>query len=84
MAQATLTARLDPLDKKSFEEFCQSVGLTVSGAINLYVKAVLQKNCIPFAIERDPFYSEENLAVLRQSIAAAKAGKLSAHDLIED
>ena len=43
MAQATLTARLDPMDKQKFETFCNSVGLTVSGAINLYVKAVLKK-----------------------------------------
>lgn len=48
MAQATLTARLDPMDKQKFETFCNSVGLTVSGAINLYVKAVLKKLPYPF------------------------------------
>lgn len=84
MSQATLTARLDAADKKEFESFCKSVGLTVSGAINLYVKAVLQRQRIPFAIESDPFYQEENLRVLRQSIAQAKGGQLQQHELIED
>ena len=83
MAQATLTARLDPMDKQKFETFCNSVGLTVSGAINLYVKAVLKNYRIPFDISSDPFYSEENMNVLRKSIAQAENGYTVKHDLLE-
>lgn len=83
MAQATLTARIDPIDKKNFETFCNTVGLTVSSAINLYVKAVLQKQKLPFEISADPFYNEENLNMLRQSIKQAQNGQLASHELIE-
>lgn len=83
MAQATLTARIDPIDKKNFEAFCSTVGLTVSSAINLYVKAVLQKQKLPFEISADPFYNEENLNMLRQSIKQAQNGQLASHELIE-
>ena len=83
MAQATLTARLDPMDKQKYETFCNSVGLTVSGAINLYVKAVLKNYRIPFDISSDPFYSEENMNVLRKSIAQAENGYTVKHDLLE-
>lgn len=83
MAQATLTARIDPIDKKNFETFCSTVGLTVSSAINLYVKAVLQKQKLPFEISADPFYNEENLNMLRQSIKQAQNGQLASHELIE-
>ena len=83
MAQATLTARIDPIDKKNFETFCNTVGLTVSSAINLYVKAVLQKQKLPFEISADPFYNEENLNMLRQSIKQAQSGQLASHELIE-
>ena len=83
MAQATLTARIDPIDKKNFEAFCSTVGLTVSSAINLYVKAVLQKQKLPFEISADPFYNEENLNMLRQSIKQAQSGQLASHELIE-
>ena len=83
MAQATLTARIDLIDKKNFEAFCSTVGLTVSSAINLYVKAVLQKQKLPFEISADPFYNEENLNMLRQSIKQAQNGQLASHELIE-
>ncbi|WP_405738579.1 type II toxin-antitoxin system RelB/DinJ family antitoxin [Anaerovibrio slackiae] len=83
MAQATLTARIDSIDKKNFEAFCSTVGLTVSSAINLYVKAVLQKQKLPFEISADPFYNEENLNMLRQSIKQAQNGQLASHELIE-
>ncbi|MCI6097948.1 type II toxin-antitoxin system RelB/DinJ family antitoxin [Veillonellaceae bacterium WCA-693-APC-5D-A] len=83
MAQTTLTARIDPIDKKNFEAFCSTVGLTVSSAINLYVKAVLQKQKLPFEISADPFYNEENLNMLRQSIKQAQNGQLASHELIE-
>lgn len=33
---------------------------------------------------KDPFYSESNMKMLRQSIADADAGKVTAHELIED
>ena len=83
MAQTTLTARIDPIDKKNFEAFCSTVGLTVSSAINLSVKAVLQKQKLPFEISADPFYNEENLNMLRQSIKQAQSGQLASHELIE-
>ena len=48
MAQATITARVDARDKANFDEFCANVGLNTSTAINLFVKAVLRENRIPF------------------------------------
>ena len=83
MAQATLSVRLDPVDKEYFEKFCKSAGLTVSAAINVFVKAVIKNQCIPFSIEGDPFYSEKNLKRLRESIAEVEAGHYTIHELVE-
>ena len=84
MALSTLTARVDASDKARFDEFCEAVGLTVSAAINLYVKAVLRERRIPFEIQqRDPFYSNENVAYIMKSIQELKEGKGVAHELIE-
>ena len=76
MAQATLTARVDEQDKARFDHFCSSVGLNTSTAINLFVKAVLRENRIPFEIAQapDPFYSEENLAYVQKSVQELRAG----------
>lgn len=83
MAQATLSVRLDSIDKQQFEEFCNDVGLNISTAVNLFVKAVIKKQRIPFEIERDPFYSEANLNRLRKAAAEVKAGQFSIREPVE-
>lgn len=51
MALSTLAARVDEKDKANFDAFCSNVGLNPSTtAINLFVKAVLRENRIPFEI----------------------------------
>lgn len=85
MAQATITARVDEKDKMNFDNFCSNVGLNTSTAINMFVKAVLRENRIPFEITQsiDPFYSKENQEYLMKSINELKAGKGQAHELVE-
>lgn len=85
MALATLTARVDEKDKANFDAFCSNVGLNTSTAINLFVKAVLRENRIPFEIAQtpDPFFSESNIAYIKKSIQELKAGKGNVHELIE-
>lgn len=85
MALATITARVDEVDKVQFVKFCNHVGLNTSTAINIFVKAVLREKRIPFAIsyEQDPFYSDENMDYVKKSVTELHAGKGTAHELIE-
>lgn len=85
MAQATITARVDKKDKASFDAFCSNVGLNTSTAINLFVKAVLRENRIPFEITQssDLFFSETNMAYIKKSVQELREGKGTAHELIE-
>lgn len=85
MAQATLTARVDARDKLDFDAFCSNVGINTSTAINMFVKAVLRENRIPFEIAQnpDPFFTEANVAYVKKSVQELRAGKGAAHDLIE-
>lgn len=80
---ATLSIRTTDETKYSFEGFCESLGLTVSAAVNMFMKVSLRENRIPFELKGDPFWSEENQAVLRESIKQIEAGKYSQHELIE-
>ncbi|MBQ3922624.1 MAG: type II toxin-antitoxin system RelB/DinJ family antitoxin [Spirochaetales bacterium] len=80
---ATLSIRMSDSTKLAFEEFCESVGLTVSAAVNMFAKITLRENRIPFEIVGDPFWTEENQKRLRESIQQIKEGKYSQHDLIE-
>ncbi len=85
MAQTTITARVDAADKSKFDSFCSNVGINTSTAINMFVKAVLRENRIPFEIAQssDPFYSESNMAHVRKSVQELRAGKGTVHELIE-
>jgi len=84
MALSTVTARVSNQDKSKFDEFCSSVGLTSSAAINMFIKAVLREHKIPFEIKQeDPFYSPDNQAYILKSVNELKDGKGKAHELIE-
>lgn len=85
MAQATITARVDARDKLDFDSFCANVGLNTSTAINLFVKAVLRENRIPFEIAQapDPFFTEPNLSHIKKAVQELRAGQGAAHELIE-
>lgn len=85
MAQATITARVDANDKLKFDSFCSNVGLNTSTAINMFVKAVLRENRIPFEItqDSDPFFSDANLAHVKKSVQELRAGKGTVHELVE-
>ena len=88
MAMATISARLSAQDKSAFETFCISAGINASAAINMFIKAVLRENRIPFEIrgsceESDPFYSKENMERLRKGAAEVKQGMYTIHDIVE-
>ncbi len=76
MKYTNLSARVDVNDKKNFEIFCENTGLNVSVAVNLFIKAVLRENKLPFEIVADPFYSESNISALKESIVQAEQGKV--------
>ena len=85
MAQATLNIQVDSDDKRKFETFCSETGMNVSVAVNMFMKKVIREQKIPFEVNIDPFYSEENLAELQRRIDDVKSGKstLKEHELIE-
>ena len=85
MALSTLTSRVEEDDKAMFISFCESVGLTSSAAINMFVKAVNREHRIPFEIKtEDPFYSTPNQLHLMKSVQQLRDGKGTSHELIED
>jgi DNA-damage-inducible protein J len=85
MALSTLTSRVDEHDKEKFISFCDSAGLSSSAAINMFVKTVIREHRIPFEIKvDDPFYSTSNQLHLMKSVQELKAGKGTAHELIEN
>ncbi len=78
--------KLDADVKKSMEQACAELGLSMSAAFTVFAKKVGREKRIPFEVSVDPFYSDSNIRYLEQKMSDYKTGnlRLSEHDLIED
>lgn len=85
MPQTTLNVRMNKEIKERFDAFCQDAGMNASTAVNLFVRAALRENRIPFKIagSADPFYSLKNQARLKEAMDQLDAGKGQPRELIE-
>lgn len=85
MAQSMVSFRMDAALKKAMEETCRKMGLSMSAAFTIFATKVTREQRIPFEVNTDPFYSEENMKRLQEAIADVEAGRntLKSHDLIE-
>ena len=86
MSQTTLSIRMDEEIKKRFDAFCADAGMNASVAVNMFARAVLREQRIPFEVtgSDDPFYSIKNQARLREAVKQLKCGEGQEHELIED
>lgn len=83
MAQISL--RVDDDVKRNAERIFDTIGLSMSTAINVFLKTVARENRIPFELTADPFYSESNMRHLEKIVRDINEGKahFEEHELIE-
>ena len=67
--------RMDAQVKAEMEKVCNDLGMNMSTAFNIYAKKIAREHRIPFELTTDPFYSESNMAVLRESIRQLERGE---------
>ena len=80
MADTTVTIRIDEDIKRRFEEFCIDVGINMSVAVNMFIRASLREQKIPFPIASSNF--SKGLTLLRKMRAdAEKRGFLSDEEI---
>ena len=86
MAQTVnVNFKLDADVKKSMEQVCSELGLSMSASFTVFAKKVGREKRIPFEVSVDPFYSESNIRYLENIARDIKDGKahFTEHDLIE-
>ena len=83
MAQINL--RIDDDIKSRAEMTLDDIGLSMSAAITVFLKAVVRENRIPFELKADSFYSSENISELERRAESVRLGQSSfkEHELIE-
>ncbi len=76
MSQTLINVRIDEDVKKSMEEICKELGITMSAAFNIFARKMTREKRIPFDVSIDPFYSESNINTLNKSIKQLEEGKI--------
>ena len=69
MSMATVSVKMDHALKKGFGSVCDDLGLSMTAAITMLAKEMVRGKRMPFEASVDPFWSEENMARLRRSVA---------------
>lgn len=81
MAQTTVSIRMDNELKKSFDNVCNELGMSMSTAVTMLAKKMTREQRLPFEPSIDPFYSEQNMSRLRSSIAQMEATGGTVHEV---
>jgi len=84
MAQVNI--RIDDDLKVRADNIFNELGLNMTTAFTMFIRQTIRQGGIPFEVttRNDPFYSDENMKILRKSIQDVKEGKVTAHELIEE
>ena len=83
MAHTLVNIRMDEKLKKSMEKTCQELGMTMTTAFTIFAKKMSREKRIPFEVSVDPFYSESNMKILKESIKQLEQGKVVVKSLDE-
>lgn len=81
MSQTTVSIRMDDDLKRGFDQICNDLGLSMSTAVTMLAKKMTREKRLPFDVSVDPFYSEQNMARLRKSIAEMEATGGTVHEV---
>lgn len=76
MAQTLVNFRIDEETKKEMEKVCDELGITVTTALNIFIKKMTREKRIPFDVSIDPFYSKSNMNAIDESIKQLKEEKV--------
>lgn len=77
--------KLDADVKKSMEQACSELGLSMSAAFTVFAKKVGREKRIPFEVSVDPFYSDSNIHYLENIMNDIENDKahFAEHDLMD-
>ena len=76
--------RIDETVKSDAENLLSNLGMSLSTAINVFLRQSIVQRGIPFAIREDPFWSPSNLAHLERAASDYERGaNFSRHELVD-
>jgi DNA-damage-inducible protein J len=84
MGMAQISIRIDDTVKDDADKLFAELGLTLSGAFNIFIRQAIRQRGIPFVITAesslkesgDPFYNAVNMRRIEQSIQQIREGRI--------
>jgi DNA-damage-inducible protein J len=78
MKMAQISIRIDDTLKADADKLFGELGLSLSGAVNIFVRQAVRQRGLPFMVtaEPDPLYNPANIRWLEESIAQMKRGEV--------
>lgn len=84
MAQAVFSVRMEKTLKDKFADICDSIGMNMSTAINIFANAVVDKRRIPFEVEapaNDNIKFIETINAMRNEVKKNNIKELSLDEI---
>ncbi|MBR4545152.1 MAG: type II toxin-antitoxin system RelB/DinJ family antitoxin [Oscillibacter sp.] len=84
MAPVSTNIKIDPELKRDAQELFDNLGLSLSAAVNMFLRQAVREQAMPFRV-RIPVYNEETLKVIedaRRGVNVSK-GYTSMEELLE-
>ena len=85
-----ITIRIDDDVKREAESLFEKLGLSMSGAINVFFRQAIREQAIPFPIRTktaeekyNEYFNPYNMKILRESIAQAERGEVITFTMAE-
>ena len=76
----SITIRIDEEVKKEAETLFNKLGLSISGAANVFFRQAIREQAIPFQIKAtskyDEYFNDHNMGILKKSIEQVKTGNI--------
>jgi len=83
MATTTVSFRTDAELRRDADIFFETVGMTMSTAINLYLRKIVMEQRIPFEISA-PLLSKESISALKEAEELKKPGVGKVFKTVDD
>lgn len=81
MSTTAISIRLDSDLKKQFDDLCKEFGISTNAAFNLFARAVVREQAIPFSISLNKSESEKRSIAAQNALS--KVQSLSAEEAHE-
>ena len=77
MSTVNITFRVDKELKNQASQVMEAVGLNMSSAFTVFLKAIVREGGLPDGVAIDPFYSLENYNELKRRVQEYESGNVN-------